>query len=134
MTAAVCPRSPGGNTALGPTGHGLGSRGASCRHRGRVAPLSSGGAEFGDLVVGAEPAHEALGFLLRALLVQGDEAGEDFGVRQVGRPAIGGSDGCIQFVVVFVEDADEAVVEDAAVGGVSRSAGAVPARSFSSTL
>ena len=49
--------------------------------------LVVGGAEFGDLVVGAEPAHEAPCFLLRAFLVQGDEAGEDFGSgRSAGQP------------------------------------------------
>ena len=116
MTAAVCPRSPGGNTALGPLATGW-AAGRIVPPPGSSCAFVSGGAEFGDLIVGAEPAHEALGFLLRALLVQGDEAGEDFGLRQVGRPAIGGSDGCIQFVVVFVQDADEAIVEDAAVGG-----------------
>jgi hypothetical protein len=79
---------------LGAGGHGLGS-GAHRAATEVELRLVSGGAEFGDLIVGAEPAHEALGDLLRALLVQGDETGEDLGLRQVGRPAICCGDGCI---------------------------------------
>ena len=57
-------------------------------------PCLSAVPNYGDLIVKAEPAHEALG-LLRMLLVQGDETGEDFGLRQVGQPAVGGGDGSI---------------------------------------
>jgi hypothetical protein len=71
------------------------------------------------------------GFLFGAFGVQGDEAGEDFGVGQVGGPAVGGGDLGIEFVVVFFQD--QAVVEDAAAPGASAS-GWVPARSFSRML
>ena len=50
------------------------------------------------------------GFLGGARGVQGDEAGEDFGVARVRRKAVGGSDGGIQFVVELAEDGDEAGV------------------------
>jgi hypothetical protein len=69
------------------------------------------------LVVGAKPADLPGGFLLDAFLVERDEAHQDVVVAQVGRPAIGG-DGGIQFVVAFLQDQHEAVIEDAPVGGV----------------
>jgi hypothetical protein len=40
------------------------------------------------LVGGAEPFDEAAGFFRHAGFVEGDEAGEEFGFRQVGLPAI----------------------------------------------
>ena len=60
------------------------------------------------------------GFFFGAFRVQGDEAGEDFGVGQVGGPAVGGGDLGVEFVVVFLQDQDQAVVEDAAVLGAER--------------
>ena len=69
---------------------------------------------------GAEPVADLTGgFFGGAGGVEGDEAGEDFGVAQVGfrvavaEPAVGGGDGGIEFVVELAEDGDEAGV----VGG-----------------
>ncbi len=73
----------GGEGAAGcGCGGGLGVHGA-----GEVQ-FFGGGAEAGDLVGGAEPFDEAAGFFRHAGFVEGDEAGEEFGFRQVGLPAI----------------------------------------------
>ena len=68
-------------------------------------------AETWDLIVGAQPADDATRLLLRALLVERDEAGEDVVVGEIGRPAIGLGHGGIEFVVQFLQDQHEAIVE-----------------------
>jgi hypothetical protein len=74
----------------------------------------------GGLVGGAEVTDRAGGFFGGAGGVEGDEAGEDFGVVQVGfgvavaEPAVGGGDGGIEFVVKLAEDGEESGV----VGGL----------------
>jgi hypothetical protein len=86
-----------------------------------IAPPTSASfsfaAEARDLVIRAEPADFPAGFLPKALLVQGGEAGEDFVVAEVGSPAIGGGDFGIQIVVVFFQAQHETVAEVAAVVG-----------------
>jgi hypothetical protein len=49
----------------------------------------------GVLEVGAEPADEAAAFFCGALVVEGDEAGEDFFVGEIGGPAVGVGDGAL---------------------------------------
>ena len=101
---------------------------------GMLRPAACSGR--GDLVVGAEVAHSAGGFFGGAGGVEGDEAGEDFGVGQVGfgatvaEPAVGGGDRGIEFVVELAEDGDEAGV----VVAVSLGVRARPARRASRTL
>ena len=86
-------------------------------------------AATGALVVGAESADVAGFFLGGAGVVEGDEAGEEFGFAlwrervQVG-PTVGFQHGGIQLVVDLAEQGDEALVVDGFLFGVQRLAGA----------
>ena len=55
--------------------------------------------------------HGGSGFLGGAFEVEGEEAGEDFVVGEVGRPAVGGGDGGVEFLVRHVEPGGALVVE-----------------------
>lgn len=66
----------------------------------------------GVLEVGAEVADEAAAFLGGALVVEGDEAGEDFVIGEVGGPAVGIGDGGIEVVVNLAKDRNEALFVD----------------------
>jgi hypothetical protein len=56
----------------------------------------------GVLEVGAEPADDAAAFFFGALVVEGDETGQDFFVGEIGGPAVGVGDG--EVVVDLAED------------------------------
>ena len=77
------------------------------------------------LIVRAEPANEAALFLGGALVVEGDEAGEEFGFAlaregvQVG-PDVGFEHGGIQLVVNVPKKGDKAVVLDLLLFGVEK--------------
>ena len=100
---------------------GFGLRGTG-RRRSQTAAT-------GILVVGAEPADVAGLFLGGAGVVEGDEAGEEFGFAlgrewvQVG-PTVGFQHGGIQLVVDLPEQGDEALVVEGFLFGVQRVTGA----------
>jgi hypothetical protein len=68
----------------------------------------------GILILGAEVADDALGFLGGALGIEGDEACEDLLVGQISAisPAVGLGDGGIEVVVELAEDRDESLIVD----------------------
>jgi hypothetical protein len=74
------------------------------------------GEGVGGLKVGAEPADEAGGFFGAALGVEVDYVLEDLFGGEVRRPAVGGKDGVVEFVMSLAEDGDEASIVDGAVG------------------
>lgn len=95
--------------------------------------LFDGGARGGGgiLILGTQPADESALFLGGALVVEGDEAGEEFlfeGFVPRGGgeivPAIGGEHGGVDLVVDLAEEGDEAVVVDLLFLGVQDCAGA----------
>ena len=103
----------GGEGGLGAGGGDFGGGGAGAADEIEAV---GGFGEAGNLVVRSEPADRAPGFLGGALVVEDDEAGEDFRVGQIDGPAICGGNGGIEAVVEFLEDEDKAVVVDQAVG------------------
>lgn len=111
----------GGGGVAGPGGGGFGAGDVEFRLDG----LAGGGLGVGGgLIVRAEPADEALAFLGAAFGVQGDDAGEDVGVGEVGGPAIGGGDGCIETVMQVLEQGDLPGVMDIPLGGGEGGVGA----------
>ncbi len=64
----------------------------------------------GVLEIGAEPADEAAAFFFGPLVVEGDEAGEDFFVGEVDGPAVGVGNGGVEVLVNLAEDGDESLL------------------------
>lgn len=62
------------------------------------------------LEFGAEPADRAAAFFFGPLVVEGDEASEDFFVGEVDGPAVGIGHGGVEVVVNLAEDGDEALL------------------------
>jgi hypothetical protein len=60
----------------------------------------------GVLEIGAEPADRAAAFIFCAIVVEGDEASEDFFVGEVDGPAVGIGNGGMEVVVNLAEDGD----------------------------
>ena len=60
--------------------------------------------------------HEPARFRPGSLLVEGDEAGENVVVGEIGGPAVGISDGSVELVAQLLQDQHKAIIENAALG------------------
>src|SRR3546814_20436357 len=69
-----------------------------------------------------QPADQSLGLFGSALRVERDEAGKDFRVGEISRPAIGLSDEGIDRVVVLADQGDEPAIVNVALGLGERAA------------
>ena len=101
----------GGRPGLFAAGGGWSFDGSHARQRGLDKQF------VGRLELGTQPADEACAFFGAALGIECNHTGEDVFVAECSGPAIGGEDGCVEFVVEFAQHPDETGVVDAAVFG-----------------